>query len=219
VQKIRVWDLPLRAFHWMFAFVVLGAIVTNLIDAMVLHSYFGYSAFVMVCFRFIWGVVGPTHARFWNFIPSISELKRFMREKRTDRLGHNPFGALSVMAILLVTLIQAGSGLFTDDEISFQGPLAKHVSDQTVKLTNQMHEVNHWLVYGVVALHLTAIFYYQWIKKENLIRPMVTGDKMIETTELRGPECVPSKDDFKIRGFAFALLVLLALLFRYFVMT
>jgi len=118
---------------------------------------------------------------------------------------------------LLVTLIQSASGLCTDDEISFQGPFAKHVSEQTVKLMNQIHEVNHWLVYGMVALHLAAIFYYQWIKKENLIRPMVTGDKLIETTEISDPEYVSSKDDFKIRGFALVLLVLLALVFRYFV--
>ena len=217
--KIRLWDLPTRLFHWLFAVAVLGAIVTDLLENITLHSYFGYSALVLVIFRIIWGFVGPHHARFSSFVPSVSSLKAFLKDQTVSPLGHNPLGALSVIAMLLIVLVQASSGLFTDDEISFQGPLSKFLSEDMVKFMNQIHETNHVLVYGIVALHLIAIFYYQRIKKNNLIGPMVYGDKEIDPKNQPVDQTLASKDDVKIRVLAGVLLIVLIVIFRYFVLT
>jgi len=215
--KIRLWDLPTRLFHWLFAAAVLGAIATDLLDNITWHSYCGYTALVLVVFRMIWGFVGPHHARFSSFVPSLSGLKAFLKDQTVSPLGHNPLGALSVIAMLLIVLVQATSGLFTDDEISFQGPLSKFLSEDMVKFMNQIHSINHVLVYGIVALHLIAIIYYQKIKKNNLIGPMVYGDKEIDSKNQPVDQTSASKDDVKIRLLAGALLILLIVIFRYFV--
>jgi len=216
--KIRLWDLPTRLFHWLFAAAVLGAIATDLLDNITWHSYCGYTALVLVVFRIIWGFVGPHHARFSSFVPSLSGLKAFLKDQTLSPLGHNPLGALSVIAMLLIVLVQATSGLFTDDEISFQGPLSKFLSEDMVKFMNQIHSTNHVLVYGIVALHLIAIIYYQKIKKNNLIGPMVYGDKEIDSKNQPVDQTLASKDDVKIRVLAGVLLVVLIVIFRYFVL-
>jgi len=219
LNKIRIWDLPTRLFHWLFAFAVLGAIITDLIEEIEWHSYCGYTALVLVVFRIIWGFVGPYNARFSSFIPSFKELLLFLKDHQVQHLGHNPLGALSVIGMLLIVLIQASAGLFTDDDISFQGPLAKYVSEDIVKLMNWIHETNHWLVYGIVLLHLGAIFYYQRVKKENLIGPMIHGDKDVGADKtIPVLEAVTSKDDIKIRGLAVVIVIVLAVLFRYYVL-
>ena len=218
MNKIRLWDLPTRLFHWLFAAAILGAIATDLLDNITWHSYCGYTALVLVVFRIIWGFVGPHHARFSSFVPSLSGLKAFLKDQTVSPLGHNPLGALSVIAMLLIVLVQATSGLFTDDEISFQGPLSKFLSEDMVKFMNQIHSTNHVLVYGIVALHLIAIFYYQKIKKNNLIGPMVYGDKEIDSKNQPVDQTLASKDDVKIRLLAGALLILLIVIFRYFVL-
>lgn len=215
--KIRLWDLPTRLFHWLFAAAVLGAIATDLLDNITWHSYCGYTALVLVVFRMIWGFVGPHHARFSSFVPSLSGLKAFLKDQTLSPLGHNPLGALSVIAMLLIVLVQATSGLFTDDEISFQGPLSKFLSEDMVKFMNQIHSTNHVLVYGIITLHLIAIIYYQKIKKNNLIGPMVYGDKEIDSKNQPVDQTSASKDDVKIRLLAGALLILLIVIFRYFV--
>ena len=148
----------------------------------------------------------------------MSSLKTFFKDKTVSPLGHNPLGALSVIAMLLIVLVQATSGLFTDDEISFQGPLSKFLSEDMVKIMNEIHETNHVLVYGIVALHLIAIFYYQRIKKNNLIGPMVYGDKEIDPKNQPVDQTLASKDDVKIRVLAGVLLILLIVIFRYFVL-
>ena len=221
MKIIRLWDLPTRAFHWLFALAVLGAIITNLMDELVWHSYCGYTALVLLVYRIIWGFVGPHHARFSSFIPSLSELKAFLKDKKTTQLGHNPLGAFSVLAMLIIVLVQATSGLFIDDEISFQGPLAKFVSENIVEAMSELHEANHILVYGIVALHLIAIFYYQKVKKENILGPMVHGDKDIEETNNNLPveQIKESKDTFRIRLLAIVIVVVLGMLFKYLVLS
>jgi cytochrome b len=199
---------------------VFGAIITDLLDDITWHSYCGYTALVLLIFRLIWGLIGPYHARFTSFIPSLATLKAFFNQPTKTTLGHNPLGALSVVAMLGIVLVQAVSGLFTDDEITFAGPMAKYVGESTVKLMNSIHANNHVLVYGIVALHLLAIIYYQIIKKNNLLGPMLHGDKDIPQGEKNLPETevIASKDNTKIRLLAVLILIALIGLFRYFVL-
>ena len=183
------------------------------------HGYFGYSIFTLVLFRIVWGLVGSTHARFANFIPSKMTLLNHLSGKSKAVLGHNPLGALSVLALILALLIQAITGLFSDDEIAFQGPLAKYLSEAAVSILSEIHEANSGLIYGLIALHLAAIFYYQKIKGENLIKPMLVGDKEIDPSE--EAKYAPtdlgqaSKDGGLQRGLALFLLSVIAVVVGY----
>jgi cytochrome b len=178
-HEIRVWDLPTRLFHWTLALcIVLGIIFVKIGgNAMQWHAYCGYIALALIVFRIIWGFAGSWHARFANFVPSPKRLVAYLRGETAGGLGHNPLGALSVIALLLAVLIQACTGLFTDDDIFFQGPFAKYVSNATVAFLTSMHRFNQYIIMALVALHIGAILFYQFYKKESLVAPMITGDK------------------------------------------
>ena len=220
---IRIWDLPIRLFHWLLVTCVTGSIITVNIggNAMPWHGYFGYAILILLIFRIIWGLVGSTHARFSNFIPSRVRLFDYLQGKSNSVLGHNPLGALSVLALLIVLLIQVMTGLFADDEIAFQGPLAKYVSEKTISIFSQIHEANSGVIYGLIALHLAAIFYYQKIKGENLIKPMLVGDKEIDPSEeakyLPADLGRPSNDGGLQSGLALFLLSVIAVVVGYLV--
>ncbi len=183
------------------------------------HAYCGYSILTLLIFRIVWGLVGSTHARFVNFIPSKTTLMNHLSGKSKAVLGHNPLGALSVLALILVLLIQAITGLFSDDEIAFQGPFAKYVSESVVGIFSQIHEANSSFIYVLIALHLVAIFYYQKIKGENLIKTMLVCDKEIDPSEEAkySPTDLgqASKDGGLQRGLALFLLSVIALVVGY----
>ena len=214
---IRIWDLPIRLFHWLLVICIAGSIISVNIggNAMQWHAYFGYVILTLLIFRIVWGFVGSTHARFSSFIPSKESLLNYLTGKSKAVLGHNPLGALSVLALILVLLIQAITGLFADDEIAFQGPFAKYVSETAISIFSEIHEANSGLIYGLIALHLAAIFYYQKIKGENLIKPMLVGDKEIDPSEEAkySPTDLDqaSKDGGLQRGLALFLLSIIAL--------
>jgi cytochrome b len=178
-KTVRVWDLPVRLFHWALALsIVLGIIFVKIGgNAIEWHAYCGYVTLTLVMFRIIWGFVGSWHARFLNFVPSPKRLIAYLRGQTDGGLGHNPLGAFSVLALLLTVLIQALTGLFADDDIFFQGPLAKYASNSTVAFLTSVHHFNQYIIFALVGLHLLAIFYYLLFKKDNLIQPMITGDK------------------------------------------
>jgi cytochrome b len=178
-KTIRVWDLPVRLFHWALALsIVLGIIFVKIGgNAIEWHAYCGYVTLTLVMFRIIWGFVGSWHARFLNFVPSPKRLIAYLRGQTDGGLGHNPLGAFSVLALLLTLLIQALTGLFADDDIFFQGPLAKYASNSTVAFLTSVHHFNQYIIFALIGLHLLAIVYYLLVKKDNLIKPMITGDK------------------------------------------
>jgi len=183
------------------------------------HAYFGYTILTLLIFRIVWGFVGSTHARFANFIPSKAILLNYLTGKSKAVLGHNPLGALSVVALILALLTQALTGLFADDEIAFQGPLAKYLSEATVSIFSEIHEANSGLIYGLIAIHLAAIFYHQKIKGENLIKPMLVGDKEIDPSEEAKYSPAElgqaSKDGGLQRGLALLLLSVIAVVIGY----
>ncbi len=210
---VRIWDLPTRLFHWALAIcVVLGIVFVKIGgNAIQWHAYCGYTALALILFRVIWGFVGSQYARFANFVPSPARLIAFLRGQVDGGLGHNPLGALSVIALLIVVLIQALTGLFTDDDIFFQGPFAKYVSNNTVALLTSIHRFNQYLIFVLVGLHIAAISYYYFVKRENLVGPMVTGDKLTDTTP-KVEEMVDSSGQ-RMLALAIFLLMILGLYF------
>lgn len=207
--QVRIWDLPTRLFHWALAIcIVLGIVFVKIGgNAIQWHAYCGYTALVLILFRLIWGFVGSKYARFANFVPSPATLIAFLRGQVDGGLGHNPLGALSVIALLVVVLIQALTGLFADDDIFFQGPLAKYVSNSTVALLSSIHRFNQYLIFALVGLHIAAISYYHFVKRENLVRPMVTGDKLTESY----PKLAEKIDSSRQRLLALAIFLLIIL--------
>ncbi len=200
---IRVWDLPTRLFHWLLVACVIGLVATGYAGKMEWHSRLGYAVLALVTFRIAWGFVGGRWSRFASFLYAPGSVIAYLRGRsHPDHLvGHNPLGAGSVLAMLLVLLAQVGTGLVSDDEIAFQGPLNRLVSSSTGLAATSYHKnIGQWLLIGLVVLHIGAVLFYLWKKNENLVRPMLSGDKALAHPAL------PSRDDAASRLFALVLL-------------
>lgn len=181
---VRIWDLPTRLFHWTLVLCVVGLVVTGEVggNAMVWHFRLGYTVLALLLFRVLWGFVGGHWSRFGTFLSPPARVLRYLRgiTEPTDLVGHNPLGAWSVLALLLLLAAQVGSGLLSDDEIAFAGPLTHFVSGTTVELATAYHtEVGKLLVLALVALHVLAIIFYTVKKKQTLVSPMLHGDKQL----------------------------------------
>ncbi|TFY97412.1 cytochrome b/b6 domain-containing protein [Ramlibacter rhizophilus] len=204
-QLVRVWDLPTRVFHWALVACLAGLFITGYQGgaAMLWHARFGYAVLSLLLFRLLWGFVGGRWSRFSAFVRSPRTVLAYLRGQRhPDHLvGHNPLGALAILAMVIALLAQVATGLVGDDEIAFTGPLNRFVaSAQGLAATSWHKNVGQWLVVGLVALHLAAILFYTLGRKQTLVRPMLTGDKPVATP-------VPaSRDDAATRTLAALLL-------------
>ena len=181
MKSIHVWDLPLRLFHWALVALVIAAVVSAKLggNALDWHVRFGLATLALLIFRLLWGFIGGTHAKFSNFIRGPKTIWAYLKGLADKPLGHNPMGALSVIAILLVLFTQAITGLFSNDDILTEGPLYALVSKDTSDYLTHLHTLNQYIMYGLLALHVGAILYYRLFKKENLVRPMLTGRKQV----------------------------------------
>jgi cytochrome b len=183
---VRVWDLPTRIFHWVLAATVVCSVVSAKIggNAMAWHFRFGYLVLTLVAFRVLWGFVGGRWSRFASFLYSPASVLRYLRGQpqgggRVD-VGHSPLGSLSVLALLAFLALQAGTGLFADDEISNTGPLNRFVSGSTASVASGYHaDVGQWVLIALVLLHIGAVLYYLLRERNNLIGPMWHGDKTL----------------------------------------
>ena len=218
---IRVWDLPIRLFHWLLVIGIVSSFITVKIggNAMELHARVGYCVLALIIFRICWGLIGSHHARFIHFVPSPKGLLNYLSGKTKAGLGHNPLGALSVLALLFSIGLQAVTGLFANDDIAFEGPFAKYISSETVELLTSIHRQNEKILIALIVVHLCAIFYYQKFKGENLVKPMLIGDKEIDLSEeakyLPADLGHASKDGGMQRGLALLLLSVIAIALGY----
>jgi cytochrome b len=147
------------------------------------HFRFGYCVFTLLAFRVIWGFTGGHWSRFASFVYPPHQILNYLRTggSGNHKVGHNPLGALSVFAMLGVLLLQVASGLMSDDEISASGPLVRWVSSNWVSLATWYHkDVGKTILIVLVITHLLAIMFYRLRKNENLVLPMITGDKLLE---------------------------------------
>jgi cytochrome b len=208
MAKIRVWDLPTRLFHWLLMAAIIGSFVSVKIggNAMIWHGRFGFVVLTLLIFRLAWGFVGPSYARFAQFVKGPGAVLQTLRGQDPNPVGHNPLGALSVLAILLLFLAQALLGLFTSDEIFYDGPLVRHVSNDMVEWAGRLHRYNEWVLLGLIGLHVTAIGFYHWVKKKNLVGAMITGDQVVSDQMVN-----PTDDSWPMRTRALLVLALAAM--------
>lgn len=183
--KVRVWDLPTRLFHWSLVLCFAGLLVTAEMagDAMAWHFRLGYTVLSLLLFRLFWGVLGGRWSRFSAFGLAPATLRRYIRGEQTAALtvGHNPLGSVAVLALLFFALLQAAAGLFSADEAATAaGPLAKMASATWVQAATLYHtRIGKIILIVLVQLHIAAIAFHRIRRGENLVRPMLTGDKQL----------------------------------------
>lgn len=182
-RAVYVWDLPVRLFHWSLVLLVVVSWASRELDYMEVHRWSGYAILTLVLFRIGWGFAGTRHARFADFVRTPRAMRAYMADilagGKAQYLGHNPAGGWSVMAILACLLVQAVTGLFVTDEVLFDGPFFRAVSEQTAHRLKQLHGINFNILLLLIGLHLAAIAFYRLAKREDLVGPMLKGFKWV----------------------------------------
>ena len=140
MTTIRLWDLPTRLFHWLLVLAAVGAVISIKSGAIDWHERFGLAVVGLLSFRIIWGFTGSTYARFASFVRGPGAIIDYVRG-RWQGVGHNPLGALSVLALIGLFGFQAASGLFANDEIAFNGPLTPLVSSAWSDTLSSWHHI------------------------------------------------------------------------------
>ena len=173
-QKKYLWDLYIRLFHFLLIIFIFGSILTAKLNRLDLHQYFGISIIVFLFFRLFWGFYGTYYARFKNFIYSPFEVFDFVKGSKKKYYGHSPLGSYSVFSILLILFLTSISGLFSSDDVIYDGPLT-FLMPNYVGTWTYFHNILHYILYFLLILHVIAIFYYQFVKKQKLIQQMIDG--------------------------------------------
>lgn len=181
---IKVWDISIRIFHW--------ALVAGIGfmwfsgeeggNIMTWHIYIGYCMLGLIVYRLFWGFIGSPYARFTEFLKGPSQtfayLKNMLKGEKIDYLGHNPLGGWMVIILMILIFTQAFSGLFSSDDIFTEGPFYSLVSSKTSEFFTSIHHLNFNILLAAIALHISAVAYHAFIKKEALIKSMLTGEKL-----------------------------------------
>jgi cytochrome b len=184
VKAVRVWDGPTRLLHWALAILFAISWYTAENTLMELHRWSGYAVIGLLVFRLYWGLVGSSTARFAGFVKGPKAIFGYLRglsgAAGAPAIGHNPLGALSVIALLALLAVQTGLGLFAVDVDGIEsGPLSYLVSFDVGRAAARAHHLVFNILLALVVLHIAAIAFYLIAKRDNLIGPMITGRKAI----------------------------------------
>jgi cytochrome b len=174
MTKARVWDLPVRLFHGAIVLLVPALWATHHWEQMDLHILLGEVMLGLILWRLLWGVLGSSTARFASFVKGPGAVLRYLRGGERA-FGHNPLGGWSVLIMLLALAVQTGLGLFASDEDGiFFGPLAS-TNLETAHTIAERHETFFWVLVALIALHVAAILWYRFVRRDDLVTPMITG--------------------------------------------
>jgi cytochrome b len=183
MQPIKVWDLPVRLFHWSIVVLILAAWLSQEFLWMNLHMWIGKTILTLLLFRVVWGFIGSDTARFVRFLRSpIAALRHLAHIRRREpdlEIGHNAAGGWMVLVMLALIGVQAGTGLFSNDDGNTEGPLMHLVGKDESDWLSHVHSLNFKFIEIVIVLHLLAIATYAVLKRQNLVRPMITGTKIM----------------------------------------
>jgi cytochrome b len=210
-RSVRVWDLPTRIFHWLLVVLVAFSWWSGEqgYDWMPWHFWSGYAILTLLIYRILWGFFGSGTARFSDFIKGpkagLHHLGALFRPGKTGDVGHNPLGGWMVALLLVLLLVQAGTGLFAEDANLNAGPLSLLVSENTSKALSDIHEIVVKFLLVAIGLHVLAVLVYLVFKRDNLVAAMFSGKKLL-------PIAPGSEPKMANPLLALALLVLSALI-------
>lgn len=181
-KRVKVWDLAVRVGHWTMGVLVLGAFLTSGEDESTpLHTRLGLALLGIVVFRFIWGLVGPRHARFSDFVRRPREViayaKEYVRGRGGTHLGHNPLGGVMVVAMLAVLATVTLTGVVVALGPEWSGPLSGFLSKRTAHGIKELHEAAAWVLPWMVGFHVAGVIVSSVLEKQNLVAGMITGRK------------------------------------------
>lgn len=187
-RAVKAWDWPTRAFHWLLVLGIVSAMASHSFGhamgdhTLIWHRWNGYFVLVLLVFRFIWGFVGSSTARFAHFLRGpffiLGYVGDALRGKKRRFLGHNPLGSVVIFILLGGVFLQATLGLFTLEHNEIvAGPLKRLLSDEQTELVSKLHVRGFNILLAVIGLHILANSLYGLFAGEPLITAMVTGKK------------------------------------------
>lgn len=189
---MKVWDLPLRLFHWGLMASIIGSFVSGKMENWEIHERFGMTVMALILFRIIWGFMGSETARFRNFLTGpkavFATAKQMWQKTSGLTKGHSPVGGYATMALLFIPLMMALTGSISTDDILYDGPFY-HLASEWSNLAGRIHHLGEKAIILIVILHLTALAFYGFILRKNLIPAMVTGKQR----SLQGQDITISK--------------------------
>ena len=205
-KHYHVWDIGLRAFHWLLVFcIVFSYISIDIIEDTYWHAYFGWAIASLLVFRVCWGcITRPTYASFHRLTHALRSVRPYslslLKGNSPTWLGHNPLGSASVCAFFALLLLLIVTGLCLSDDIDFDGALYPYVPSWVSAIAKDVHESVFNLLVALIALHIAAIVFYTYVKKQHLVRSMIKGSKSI-------PSGVTIADDFGSQRYSFAFCI------------
>ncbi|MEZ5844125.1 MAG: cytochrome b/b6 domain-containing protein [Hyphomicrobiaceae bacterium] len=185
-RSIAVWDIAVRVFHWLLVSLVALAAASGFIgdrSTVDLHVWAGTAVVGLVVLRIIWGILGTTHARFASFVrgPSvvIAHARAVISGKAGHYVGHNPLGAVMIVGLIVVLAAIGATGAVVLGGKLKEGPLASFVPFALGGPAKEIHEALALLLLGLVAMHVTAVIVESLRTRDNLVRAMMTGRKVL----------------------------------------
>ena len=179
IRNKKIWDLPLRLFHISLIFLVIGSISSAKLNMLDLHQYFGVALLGLVFFRIIWGFFGTYYSSFKSFNLSIIDALSQFSKNNTITSIRTPIGCYSTLIFIIVLLSTSVSGLFSSDDILYDAPLSFLTPNYTSDWT-YFHNILHYILYILIGTHISAILYYQIVKKMKIIERILDGYSRIE---------------------------------------
>lgn len=210
-RRVLIWDRPTRIFHWVLAILFVVCFVSGSRGRFDIHIPAGQALLVLIVARIAWGFVGSQTARLHRLVRSPATVLAYIRElprRAPDRYGgHNPLGGLSVLAMLLMLLLQTGLGLFAADiDGLHEGPLSLLVSYDLARQASDLHAIVVDILLVLVGLHLAAILFHLVYKRENLTGAMMSGRGDVPI-RLKAPHIAGNGRAVLVLGFAAAVVI------------
>ena len=169
-----IWDLNIRIFHLLLILTITISIISGKFSYFYIHEISGVTLFFLILFRIYWGFFGGYYSKFKNFNLNKNSLLNYFKNKNKIFFGHNPLGSLSIFSIFLLILLTSLSGMFSSDDIFYDGPFVKF-APKLVGIFTKIHDILHYFLYLLIILHLSAVSYYQFFLKEKIINQMIDG--------------------------------------------
>jgi cytochrome b len=213
---VLVWDLPIRVFHWLIVTLVAAAYATWRLNWMVLHGWVGDAMLTLLLFRLMWGFLGSETARFSRFLTSprmvVQHVKYAFRREPDRQVGHNPAGGWMVLLLLALLLVETLTGLYVANDIADEGPLTEIVPPWAANAIASAHTIVWDALLAAIVVHVLAIAGFALIKGQNLLRPMVTGTKVLPESIAAPRAGSPARAGLLLMGCAAATALLVNLL-------